>query len=320
MDGYIIVRLIGNTTFDGRNFTALKASDIESAYGTWAIPHQPNVTGVVRNITRETAPNFSDSPAFPEFPEYERFFGLWTWTLWASTIVLPLVAWVASAARKWYIDKHHRARVTRQRASTPTPEQAIRAAEVQEWEASPWEQAVVLFVMSLWRGIQLAIGTYMVVFQFKLLPRLGSPEFVACMQPRWNVYPPTAAHVFLGFHIWTLSFAYFGALIRIAATAAVLKRSNFLGDYQLFHLDYAWLEKWKLYLTFAPDIIAFAFAMCIHYLLPCVNDKLHEDLKLFMISYAPLCIWSFINRYCGIVTWYYRLYWGMPRTTQVDVQ
>ncbi|KAK8084669.1 hypothetical protein PG997_005940 [Apiospora hydei] len=180
MNGYVIVKLVGNTSFDGRNFTLLKPSDIESAYGTWPVPDQANVTGVIRNITRAATPDFSDapdSPGFPDYSDYEPFYGLWIYILYGSVVVLPLIAWVVCAVWKHFVEKHHHAQLMRQRARTPPPQheggielepvggdppapppprtaqEAIRAAQLQEWEASPWEQAVVLFFMFLWRGI-----------------------------------------------------------------------------------------------------------------------------------------------------------------------
>ncbi|KAK8069389.1 hypothetical protein PG994_006005 [Apiospora phragmitis] len=273
MDGFIVVKLLGNTSFNGKNISTLRTSEIDGAHGL--IPTQ---------LPASTA------RGIPEYPDHEQFYGPWVYILYACVIIVPLVAWGVSAFRKMYVDYRHLARVASDRAPTPPPEHEgdielqpvggngpaappaannpIPAVPLQEWEASTWEQVVVIFFLCLWKGVQLGIMIAMIWFQSQLLPWLQSDELLTCMRPRWGMHPLNNAILFITFGTWCLLVTLVSTAVRKAATVFTMRRNSSYGNIHEFADDALWFRKVRGQCIWISDVLAFTFAVLNHLLLP----------------------------------------------------
>ncbi|KAK8130895.1 hypothetical protein PG984_007333 [Apiospora sp. TS-2023a] len=106
MDGFVIVSLIRNNTYNGSE-ASLKASEINNTY-------------VVR------ASDFQGSEQWMELtaidPNYTPFYGLWAYLLFASVLFIPALTWLVLYIWKLHVDRKNDAREERQRAPTPPPQ------------------------------------------------------------------------------------------------------------------------------------------------------------------------------------------------------
>ncbi|KAK8098577.1 uncharacterized protein PG998_014063 [Apiospora kogelbergensis] len=301
MEGFVVVKLMSNNTFDG-TLSALKAPEIDNVYTV---------------IEPQSAT-----------PDYHRFYGVWTWVLFTSVVWWPLLAWIVSSVRKWFIDRQHAARVNPARAPTPPPRDndgfelqpvggvnvpavsaapAVPARPLQAWKASLTEQALVMLWLCLWRGILMAMQLQQIVFQVTLLPWMRSAELRDCMLSEWKgMYLPAYSIVFAVFASVGLVYQLVSAAVRVFVDLDTMRTHEVYVEFEFEP------PAPLMFLVSTSGLICLAFAACTHYFKNCASGSLYADLTVFSLSALPLIAWYGVDRFFRFAARHYQFYWGFP--------
>ncbi|KAK6850739.1 hypothetical protein PG987_000373 [Apiospora arundinis] len=329
MDGFIVVKLMANTTFNG-SFSGLNTPDIEKVYTI--LDPDPKGGGGGRPHFIPVGSHHDDG--YVESPgTWHRFSGAGTIALYTTVAWWPLIALLVCAARKWVIDRQHAARVNPARARTPplggdgfelqpvvggngpapapAPAAGDEAQELPDWLPSITEKIVVLFWLVGWRAIQLAIMLQMMIFQSRLVPWLESTEMRNCMATRWRGMDlPAYAVVFIVLAIVVFIFESFQAFYMVLCTLHKWqeRRLHYVGANGLLTA----FSPSVRFIIGASSITAFGFAMCSFYFRGCANSDMYEDMKMFMYAFIPLWGWAIIDYLGRPIERHYQKYWGFP--------
>ncbi|KAK7992134.1 hypothetical protein PG996_012850 [Apiospora saccharicola] len=294
MDGFVIVSLILNNTYNGSE-ASLKASEINNTY-------------LVR------ASDFRGSEQWTELtandPNYTPFYGLWAYLLFASVLFIPALTWPVLYIWKLHVDRKNDAQENqRDPEADPVP------VPVPHRDASIAEMAVVGGFLLVWRLIGLAIPFQRIVFAAKLLPWLRAPELGECMDGRLGTFgsPESWAWGIIVPGAWVVFFDAILMVFRIWTAIATLRRrrvwviDQFDKENQLTCL---WL---KIIFGATVMIVFFAFGMQSNSFSFCANAERRQDLHMLMISYVPGAVWMVIDRLSRPILRYYLPACGFPR-------